>query len=111
MKHYRSNLSDLRIHLTEKTLVFSEIQGEIRAPKQEIGSFRQSLVLVPNPGVYGPFPGRMRTGILEFKSMGGEKKIISMIGKGSENGLTLTPRECFSLEIDKLDQDKLKCHF
>ena len=43
--------------------------------------------------------------------MGEEKKIISMIGKGSENGLTLTPRECFSLEIDKLDQDKLKCHF
>ena len=34
-----------------------------------------------------------------------------MIGKGSENGLTLTPREFSSLENDELDQDKLKCHF
>ena len=110
MEHFRSNLSDLRIHLTEKTLVFSEIPGEIRAPKQEIGSCRQSSVLAPNPGVHWPFSGRMRTGILEFKSMDGGE-IISMIGKGSENGLTLTPREFSSLENDELDQDKLKCHF
>ena len=39
------------------------------------------------------------------------RKINPYHGKGSKNGLTLTPRECSSLAIDKLDQDKLKCHF
>ena len=63
----------MRIHLTEKTLVFSEIQGEIGAPKQEIGPFRQFPVLSPNPGVHEPLPIRMRTGILEFELWAGRK--------------------------------------